>query len=151
VSRNWWFDSTAISLPAAAQDPIAVVLSIARLVDTCRVGLPNNPRLPEGIDDSGIDIREPCGKQACIAASTVHMTLMSDRELIQPALGSPRQLIGIIGGMGIYDPSVNPAKCSARTLTRNPYHLLLYDRYYNAHGPLGELSSGSLSAELKAL
>ncbi|KAG9238853.1 hypothetical protein BJ875DRAFT_285333 [Amylocarpus encephaloides] len=59
LPQNWWFASTAIPLLAATIGPLANVLSIAALVSTWRVTLPNNGVLPEGADAFGVDIPDP--------------------------------------------------------------------------------------------
>lgn len=58
-SRDWWFASTAIPLLAATIGPLANVLSIAALVTTWRVTLPDNGQLPLGKDENGIGIKDP--------------------------------------------------------------------------------------------
>ena len=59
MHRDWWFASTAIPLLAATIGPLANVLSIAALVSTWRVSLPNNGQLPEGADELGQSIPDP--------------------------------------------------------------------------------------------
>ncbi|CZT10207.1 related to potassium channel [Rhynchosporium graminicola] len=59
LPQDWWFASTAIPLLAATIGPLANVLSIAALVSKWRVQLPNNGRLPEGLDVLGTDIADP--------------------------------------------------------------------------------------------
>lgn len=59
LPQDWWFASTAIPLLAATIGPLANVLSIAALVSTWRVALPNGGVLPEGADDNGTSIPDP--------------------------------------------------------------------------------------------
>ncbi|KAK3485787.1 uncharacterized protein B0T23DRAFT_407879 [Neurospora hispaniola] len=59
LPQKWWPASTAIPLLVATIGPLSHVLSIASLVTTWKVTLPNSGSLPEGKDDNGIGIPDP--------------------------------------------------------------------------------------------
>ncbi|CCC13575.1 unnamed protein product [Sordaria macrospora k-hell] len=59
LPQKWWAASTAIPLIVATIGPLSHVLSIASLVTTWKVTLPNSGILPDGKDDNGIGIPDP--------------------------------------------------------------------------------------------
>ncbi|EAA32964.2 hypothetical protein GE21DRAFT_6735 [Neurospora crassa] len=59
LPQKWWPASTAIPLLVATIGPLSHVLSIASLVTTWKVTLPDSGILPDGKDDNGIGIPDP--------------------------------------------------------------------------------------------
>ncbi|KAI1324148.1 hypothetical protein F5Y16DRAFT_424193 [Xylariaceae sp. FL0255] len=69
LPSNWWFASTAVPLLAATQGPLSNVMSIAALVTTWRVQLPENGQLVSGGNELGSPIRDPEWELALNAVS----------------------------------------------------------------------------------
>ncbi|KAI8624287.1 hypothetical protein F5Y19DRAFT_467913 [Xylariaceae sp. FL1651] len=126
LPRSWWFASTAVPLLAATQGPLSNVLSIAALVTTWRVTLPNNGQLPEGADDNGFPKKDP-GWELALNGVSLACGFAGNFLLLLHFVGRIRYivalplsiilwllasviLIAITASVSIYTPAVAPGE-----------------------------------------